>query len=197
VLTYPAPERNKDPILEVLRRALPVRGTVLELASGTGQHVVHFAQALPGLTWLPSDPDVAHRASIQARMQDAGIANVAGPLALDVLDRPWPIGVVDAVVCINMIHIAPWEATLAMLQEVGNLLLPDGVLYLYGPYKRQGRHTAPSNEAFDADLRRRNPQWGVRNLEDVVHEAGGCGLVLNEVVAMPANNLSVVFHRSP
>jgi cyclopropane fatty-acyl-phospholipid synthase-like methyltransferase len=195
VLTYPAPERNKDPILAVLRRVLPAKGRVLEIASGTGQHVVHFAQALPALTWMPSDPELSHRESIQARVDAAGIANVESPLALDVLIRPWPVSRAAAVVCINMIHIAPWEAALAMFQEVGEMLPSGGVLYLYGPYQRDGRHTAPSNQVFDADLRQRNPAWGVRNLEDVQRHAGDSGLELREVTAMPANNFSVIFHR--
>lgn len=196
VLTYPAPERNKAPILDVLRRVLPARGKVLEVASGTGQHVAHFAQGLPELAWLPSDPEPGHRGSIEARAIASGCANIAPPLALDVLDRPWPVGTLDAIVCINMIHIAPWPATLALLQEAGAVLEPKGVLYLYGPYRRAGHPTAPSNEDFDVDLRRRNSEWGLRSLEDVQREAGKVGLALQEIVAMPANNLSVVFTRS-
>jgi cyclopropane fatty-acyl-phospholipid synthase-like methyltransferase len=192
-MTYPAPERNKAPILEVLQRVLPVRGTVLEVASGTGQHMVHFAASLPALRWLPSDPEEPHRRSIEARVALAGVTNVAAPLALDVLDRPWPVRGVDAIVCINMIHIAPWEATLALLSEAGRLLPDDGVLFLYGPYRRGGQDTAPSNAAFDADLRRRNPLWGVRNLEDVHQQAHLEGMELREVVEMPANNLGLVF----
>jgi hypothetical protein len=196
VMTYPAPERNKEPILEVLRRVLPARGLVLEIASGTGQHVVHFAQALPCLQWQPSDPEAPHRDSIHARVAAAGLTNVAPALDLDVLRHPWPIASFDALACINMIHIAPWEAGLALLQQSGRLLPSHGVLFLYGPFQREGRHTAPSNQAFDEDLRRRNAAWGVRNLEDVAREAARCGLVLDEVVPMPANNLSVVFRKS-
>jgi hypothetical protein len=170
---------------------------VLEVASGTGQHIVHFAHALPHLHWLPSDPEVPHRDSIQARVAASGLANVSPPLPLDVLDRPWPVAELDAIVCINMIHIAPWRATLALLEQAGALLPAQGVLYLYGPFQRAGRHTAPSNEAFDADLRRRDPQWGVRKLEDVERHAGEAGLLLREVVEMPANNLSAVFARFP
>lgn len=195
-LTCPAPERNKAPILQVLQRVLPVRGTVLEIASGTGQHIVHFAAALPGITWQPSDPEPDHRRSIQARIAAAGPANVAMPLALDVRERPWPVQDIDAVLCINMIHIAPWDAALALLSEAGRLLPAGGVLYLYGPYRRDGRDTAPSNAAFDADLRLRNPEWGVRNLEDVQREAADSGLLLHEIVEMPANNLSVIFRRA-
>jgi SAM-dependent methyltransferase len=196
VMTYPAPERNKAPILEVLQRVLPARGRVLEVASGTGQHIVHFAQALPQLSWLPSDPEVEHRNSILARTQAAGLENVAAPLSLDVRHRPWPLQPVDAILCINMIHIAPWPAALALLAEAGQLLPAGGVLYLYGPYRRAGRDTAPSNAAFDADLRRRNAEWGVRNLEDVEGEAARQGFALLDVVAMPANNFSVVFRRA-
>lgn len=144
---------------------------------------------------MPSDPEPAHRDSIRARVEAAGVDNVAPPLDLDVLERPWPAAGADAVICINMIHIAPWGATLALLQEAGALLPPGGVLYLYGPYLRGGVHTAPSNAAFDADLRRRNPEWGVRHLEEVARHASGSALVLTQVVPMPANNLSVVFKR--
>jgi SAM-dependent methyltransferase len=195
-MTYPAPERNKAPILEVLQRVLPTQGRVLEVASGTGQHIVHFASGMPAISWLPSDPEVEHRNSILARANAAGLTNVAAPVSLDVRHRPWPVESVDAILCINMIHIAPWEAALALLAEAGRLLPAGGVLYLYGPYRRDGRDTAPSNAAFDADLRRRNPQWGVRNLEDVEREAGACSLLLQQIVAMPANNLSLVFHRT-
>jgi SAM-dependent methyltransferase len=194
-MSYPAPERNKAPILEVLRRVLPTRGAVLEIASGTGQHIVHFARELPDITWLPSDPEPEHRDSILARTAAAGLANIAPPLALDARARPWPVKA-DAILCINMIHIAPWEATLALLAEAGRLLPAAGVLYLYGPYRRDGRDTAPSNAEFDADLRRRNPAWGVRNLEDVQRHGADADLVLQEVVAMPANNFSVIFRRA-
>lgn len=195
MLTYPSADRNKGPILDVLRRVLPSGGLVLEIASGTGQHVLHFAQALPGLGWQPSDPDPSHREAIQQRIAAAGLPNVAPPRMLDVLERPWPVGSADAIVCINMIHIAPWRAGLALLQEAGRMLPPGGVLYLYGPYRREGRHTAASNEAFDLDLRTRNPEWGVRDLQDVTSQARECGLDLVEVVAMPANNLSVILRR--
>jgi len=195
-ITYPAPERNKAPILEVLRRVLPAHGTVLEIASGTGQHIVHFAQALPHIIWQPSDPEPDHRTSIQARVDAAGLSNVLMPLELDARVQPWPVQPMDSILCINMIHIAPWEAAQALLSEAGRLLPVDGVLYLYGPYRRDGRDTAASNAAFDADLRRRNPEWGVRNLEDVQREAASSALLLHEIVEMPANNLSVTFRRA-
>lgn len=196
MLTYPAPERNKAPILEVLAQVLPEAGTVLEVASGTGQHVVHFAAALPALSWQPSDPEPRHREAIRARIAAAGTTNVAPPLELDVCNRPWPVQGIDAIVCINMIHIAPWLAALALLEEAGRLLPAGGPLCLYGAYLRNGRHTARSNEEFDADLRRRNPEWGVRNLEDVVTHAEAQGLRLEQVVGMPANNLCVVFRHA-
>jgi SAM-dependent methyltransferase len=193
--TAPAAERNKDPILAVLRRVLPQSGLVLEIASGTGQHVVHFARALPGLTWQPSEADPRMRPSIAGWLAESGLANVLPPLDLDVCRPEWPIDHVEAIVCINMIHISPWQATEQLLAGCGRILRPGGVLYLYGPYRRGGRHTAPSNEAFDASLRQRDPQWGVRDLETVVEAASGHGMELSEVVEMPANNLSVVFVR--
>jgi SAM-dependent methyltransferase len=191
----PAAERNKDPILAVLQRVLPQSGLVLEIASGTGQHVVHFARTLPGLTWQPSEPDPQMRQSIAGWLAETGPANVLPPLDLDVRRPEWPLDHADAMVCINMIHISPWEATEQLLAGCGRILHPGGVLYLYGPYRRGGRHTAPSNEAFDASLRQRDPQWGVRDLETVVEAANQHGLALSEVVEMPANNLSVVFVR--
>ena len=191
--TAPAAERNKQPILDALRPVLPAHGTVLEIASGTGQHIAHFAASLPLLHWQPSDPDAAARESIAAWTAD--LPNVAAPLDLDAIRHPWPVAAVDAIVCINMIHISPWTATEALMQGAGTLLPGGGVLFLYGPYRRYGAHTAPSNEAFDQDLRSRDPLWGVRDLEAVVSLAAGHGLALEQVVAMPANNLSVLFRR--
>jgi SAM-dependent methyltransferase len=191
----PAAERNKDPILAVLRRVLPTRGLVLEIASGTGQHVLHFAEKLPNLEWQPSDPDAEMRASIAARIAAAGLPNLRPPLPLDAASQPWPIDSAGAVICINMIHIAPWEAATGLMAGVARLLGPKGVLVLYGPFRRNGEHTAPSNEAFDADLRRRNQKWGVRDLEAVEEVARLNGLPRDEVVEMPANNLAVVFRR--
>jgi SAM-dependent methyltransferase len=191
----PAAERNKDPILAVLRRVLPQSGLVLEIASGTGQHVVHFARALPGLTWQPSEPDMQNRLSIAGWLAETGLPNVRPPLDLDVCRPDWPIDHADAVLCINMIHISPWQATEQLLAGCERILRPGGILYLYGPYRRGGRPTAPSNEAFDASLRQRDPQWGVRDLETVVEAASGHGMDLSEVVEMPANNLSVVLLR--
>ena len=194
-LEAPAAERNKGPILEVLRRVLPASGLVLEVASGTGQHVVHFARHLPGLDWQPSDADPRALDSVAAWIAHAGVANIRAPLALDVVNRPWPVREADAVVCINMIHIAPWHAAGALVEGAGGVLPAGGVLFLYGPFRRGGRHTAPGNEAFDADLRARNPEWGVRDLEAVGELAADNGFMLQELVPMPANNLSVVFRR--
>ncbi|KWC64052.1 DUF938 domain-containing protein [Burkholderia ubonensis] len=196
-LSAPAAERNRGPILDVLRRVLPARGDVLEIASGTGQHVVHFAAGLPGLHWRPSDPDAQARRSIAAWIAQAGLSNVDAPLAFDVRDAPWPFAALDAIVCINMIHIAPWACAEALFAGASRVLRPGGVLVLYGPYRREGRHTAPSNAAFDAQLRSRDPSWGVRDLETVVALGLDRGLDCIEVVEMPANNLSVVFRRLP
>lgn len=189
----PATARNREPILEALRRVLPAHGTVLEISSGTGEHATFFGPNLPGLTWQPSDPDPTSRASIAAWIAATGAANVLPPLDIDVRMLVWPIISADAVVCINMIHIAPWEATPALFAGARRLLPPGGMLYLYGPFMRDGRHTAPSNEAFDASLRARNPEWGVRDLENVAAEAAQAGFYAPTVTAMPANNLSVIF----
>ncbi len=191
----PAAERNKAPILDVLARVLPSRGLVLEIASGTGQHVVHFARALPGLSWQPSDPDAELRDAVALRVRDERLANVNPPVKLDVTILPWPLRTADAVVCVNLIHIAPWSATLALFEGAKALLPARGILYLYGPYRRFGAHTSESNAQFDADLRSRNPQWGVRDLEAVSAVAAGAGFGLAEIVEMPANNLSLVFER--
>jgi SAM-dependent methyltransferase len=192
----PATERNRAPILEVLRKALPPTGTVLEIASGTGQHAAHFAAALPGLTWQPSDPEPAARASVAAWTAHAGLANVLPPLDLDVCRQPWHITRADAVVCINMIHIAPWAAAEALFAGAASLLGPGGVLYLYGPFRRDGQHTAPSNAAFDAQLRATDPDWGVRDMEAVIAVGAGQGLRCDPPLPMPANNFSLVFRRA-
>jgi SAM-dependent methyltransferase len=194
-VTAPAAERNKEPILEVLRRWLPPHGTVLEIASGTGQHVAHFAQALPSLAWQPSDIGVDGQESIRAWIAAERLSNVRPPLVLDVGRHPWPIDRAAAVICINMIHISPWQATLDLMAGAGRILDEGGILFLYGPYRRFGDHTAPSNAAFDADLRARDPAWGVRDLEAVTDAARGAGLTFCEAVPMPANNFSVIFRK--
>ena len=191
----PAAERNKGPILEVLRRVLPPQGLVLEIASGTGQHAAHCAAHLPGLVWQPSDLDTGAHASITAWAAHGGLSNVRPRLTIDVTQEPWPLERANAIVCINMIHISPWDASIGLMRGAERLLPPGGVLYLYGPYKRGGAHTAPSNAAFDESLRQQNPAWGVRNLEDVAALASRHGFDLEEVVEMPANNLSVILRR--
>jgi SAM-dependent methyltransferase len=188
-------ERNKGPILDILARVLPSQGVVLEVASGTGQHVLHFAKALPGLAWQPSDPDPELRESIALRAKEQQLPNVNRPIDLDVTRLPWPLQTADAVVCINMIHVAPWSATLALLDGTKALLPTQHVLFLYGPYRRFGQHTSKSNEQFDSDLRAHDPEWGLRDLEAVSEAAASSGFVLAEVVEMPANNFSLIFKR--
>jgi SAM-dependent methyltransferase len=194
-LTSPSVTRNRGPILEVLGRILPAYGLVLEIASGTGEHAAHFAAGLPDLTWQPTDDDAAALRSISAHRASARLANLLPPLKLDAASRNWPANRADAVVAINMIHIAPWKAAEGLMEGAGRVLEPGGVLYLYGPFKETGRHTAPSNAAFDTNLRERNPEWGVRDLHEVSELAGHNGLDLVERIAMPANNLSLVFRR--
>jgi SAM-dependent methyltransferase len=191
----PSAERNRDPILEVLQQALPQSGLVLEIASGTGQHVTHFAAALPGLTWQPSDPDADARSSVAAWTAHAGLANVRAPLALDVRRTPWGIDAANAVICINMVHISPWAATGALISGAGRILERGGVLFLYGPYRRHGAHTSGSNQAFDQQLRSRDPEWGVRDMEAVVELAAAAAFEGEEPVAMPANNFCLVFRK--
>jgi len=187
--------RNAGPIAAVLRRILPAHGTVLEIASGTGEHILHFAREFPALRWQPSDPDPAALRSIEAWRARAGPDNLLPPVALDARGETWPVAAADAILCINMVHISPWAATLGLLRGAGRLLAPGAPLYLYGAYRQAGVATAPSNEAFDAGLRARDPQWGLRQLDDVVAAAEGQGLVLEQVVPMPANNLSVVLRK--
>lgn len=194
-LTSPSVARNRDPILSVLRRALPSKGTVLEIASGTGEHAVYFAKALPHLTWQPTDRDEQALRSITAHRAAANLPNLLAPLALDASSATWPVQQADAIVAINMIHISPWAATEGLLAGAGRVLTHGGVLYLYGAYMENGAHTAPSNEAFDLDLRQRNPSWGVRDLEQVVELAAANGLCFVERIAMPANNLSLIFQK--
>ena len=201
-LFSPSSERNREPIAVVLRRCLPTTGTVLEIASGTGEHVAWFAAQFPGLAFQPSDPGSTQRASVAAWIAAAGLHNIRPPLALDVASPDWEENAdipnpLVAILCINLIHISPWAATLGLMRGARHLLANGGVLYLYGAYKRGGRHTAPSNAAFDASLRAQNPEWGVRDLETVVAEADRAGFALDEVVEMPANNLSVIFRRRP
>jgi SAM-dependent methyltransferase len=192
----PATERNREPILEVLTRVLPAEGTVLELASGTGQHAAYFARRLAGLVWQPSDRDAGCFPSITAWAEFEGATNVRPPFRLDATQDPWPVATVQAIFNANMIHVAPWPVCPGLMRGAGRHLPPGGVLVLYGPFRIGGAHTAPSNAAFDADLRQRDPDWGVRDLEAVVKAAADQGLAFAERVPMPANNQTLVFHRS-
>ena len=191
-----ATERNREPILAVLRRVLPSNAHVLEIASGTGQHAVYFATALPHTHWQPSDIERECLDSIAAWTASTGCTNVAPPLRLDVTAEAWPVGMFDAILSANMIHIAPWRACVGLMRGAGAHLTHGGVLILYGPFKIGGEHTAPSNAAFDVDLKLRDPAWGVRDLDDVVAEAKANGLVLDDRVSMPANNQTLVFRRT-
>jgi hypothetical protein len=188
--------RNAAPIIEVLRGVLPASGLMLEIASGSGEHAVHFACAFPQLRFQPSDPDPEALRSIEAWRLTEGPENLLEPVQLDAAADAWPVEKADAVLCINMVHISPWAATEGLLRGSGRLLARGAPLYLYGPYRQQGVETAPSNEVFDLSLKSRNPEWGLRPLEDVVAEADRHGLALEEVVPMPANNLSVVLRRA-
>jgi SAM-dependent methyltransferase len=192
----PATARNRGPILDVLRPRLPADGLVLEVASGSGEHAVHFAAALPRLVFQPSDPDEDALASIDAWAATSALANIRPAMALDATQPSWPVEEAAAVLCCNMIHIAPWSAAVGLVAGAARVLPDHGLLYLYGPYRRDGGHTAPSNEAFDRDLRRRNPAWGIRDLEAVSELAEAHGFAPPEVIDMPANNLSVIFRRS-
>jgi hypothetical protein len=190
-----AVQRNREPILAVLARVLPPTGVVLEVASGTGEHAAFFARELLRLVWQPSDPDDECRASIAAWRAHETLPNLLPPLALDATVEPWPIARADALVNINMIHIAPFTACEGLVRGAARLLAAGAPLVLYGPFARGGHHTAPSNEAFDRGLRARNPAWGVRDLDDVTRVATAAGLTLDETVDMPANNLTVIFRR--
>jgi hypothetical protein len=192
----PAALRNRDPILDVLRGVLPATGRVLELASGTGEHVMHFAQALPDLEWQPSDPSPEARRSIAAWSAAEGLRNVRDVIDLDAAHGPWPVGPFAAVLCINMIHISPWAATMGLMRGASGALPAGAVLYLYGPYRRGDRPFEPGNAAFDADLRVRNPEWGLRELDAVIGCAADNGFVFEHAIDMPANNLSVIFRKA-
>ncbi|MFM9851853.1 MAG: DUF938 domain-containing protein [Sphingomonadaceae bacterium] len=189
----PATERNREAIIAVLHDVLPEAGRVLEIASGTGEHVVAFARAFPALTWQPSDPDTAAIASIAAWSAEAGSANLLTPLTLDASAPEWPVASVNAVLCINMSHISPWTATQGLMAGAAARLAPGAPLYLYGPFLRDGVETAPGNVAFDASLRERNAEWGLRSVEAVCAEAAAHGFGFERLVEMPANNLSLVF----
>jgi SAM-dependent methyltransferase len=191
----PATLRNRDFILDVLRNVLPRSGVILEIACGSGEHVVHFAKHFPALVFQPSDPDPDAVSSIAAWVKATGVTNVRPPIALDASHSVWPIASADGIICINMVHISPWEATLGLIKGAAAILAPPSPFYLYGPYMREGFATAPSNQAFDRSLRDRNPTWGLRHLEAVAAMAQSVGFSAPIITEMPANNLSVVFRR--
>jgi SAM-dependent methyltransferase len=195
-LASPSAARNKEPIAEVLAQVLPQSALVLEVGSGTGEHVVHFARVMPHLTWQPSEQDKDCLRSISAWAAVEAQANVRQPLPLDVTDERWPIAFADAVISINMIHIAPWSVAQALLRGASRILSPDGRLCLYGPYLVAGEHTSASNRAFDAQLRATNSDWGVRDLDAIANEARAFDIELERTFHMPANNLVAVYRKS-
>ncbi|MEN9519943.1 MAG: hypothetical protein RLZZ381_2531 [Cyanobacteriota bacterium] len=195
----PATQRNRSPILKILSEILPTKANILEIASGTGEHAIFFASELKLCRWIPSDVDLLARESIIAWKNACLVDNLELPLLIDVTQNNWQQQLknreINAIVNINMIHIAPWQACLSLIRGAGQILPSGGILYFYGPYKRNGEHTAPSNVSFDRSLRDRNPLWGVRDLEEVVETAAAQNLKLQQVIEMPANNLSVIFSR--
>jgi SAM-dependent methyltransferase len=192
---WPAPERNKEPILAVLKRVLPAHGTVLEVASGSGQHAAFFAAELPHLHFVPSDLDPANLASIEAYVQEAARPNLSPPRMLDVCADDWGVGTVDAIFNANMIHISPWACCEGLVRGAARHLASGGPLVVYGPFRIGGAHTAASNEAFDERLKSQDPRWGVRDLEQVLELAARAGLTFVERVAMPANNQTLVLRK--
>lgn len=195
----PSAARNAEPILTVLKDRLPAHGTVLEIGCGTGEHAVCFAAAMPTLTWLPSDPDPASRASTASWIGFRDLSNVLAPIDVDASSAVWGVEKLapfEAMLSINMIHIAPWAATAGLFSGAGRFLRPDGLLCLYGPFMRNGAYNAPSNAAFDQSLKTRNPAWGLRDIADLERTAFASGLRLDETVEMPANNMLLVFRRA-
>ncbi|MEL6437918.1 MAG: DUF938 domain-containing protein [Cyanobacteria bacterium J06621_8] len=193
----PATQRNREPILAILSQVLRPESNILEIASGTGEHAVYFASELQSCRWIPSDTSTQAQESILAWRDSAALDNLDAPLSIDVTEKDWHQQVaplkIDAIVNINMIHIAPWQACLGLMAGASQILPPGGILYLYGPYRRNGQHTAPSNAVFDRSLRERNSLWGVRDLETVINAASEVNLSLEQIVEMPANNLSLIF----
>lgn len=187
----PATDRNREPIAAVLAEELPDAGRVLEIASGTGEHCAYFAERFPGLSWQPSDPDGDALASIAGWIE--GLANVLPPLEIDAAGGDFPAA--DAILCVNMVHISPWEATLGLLAGAGKVLAPGAPLILYGPYRREGVETAPSNEQFELWLKDKDPRFGLRFVEAVCEAAAAHGLALVRLVEMPANNLMLVYRK--
>jgi hypothetical protein len=198
-LFAPATTRNRQPLLEVLAARLTGPARLLEVASGTGEHAVWLAGRLPQVAWLPSDPEPRHRRSIAAWIRHTGVANVAPPRALDVCESDWPLAPeelpLQAMLAVNLLHIAPWAVCPGLMAGAARYLQAGGLLMIYGPFMRGGRHTAESNARFDASLRMQDPAWGVRALEEVEAAASAAGLTLDEAIAMPANNLTLVFRK--
>ena len=190
----PAAERNRDVIAETLLNVLPARGLVLEIASGTGEHAVHFAQLFPGITWQPSDPDPIAIASINAWRGDCAVPNVRSAMLLDA-SADWPIAHADAVVCINMADISPWAATVGLLRNAARLLSQSAPLFIYGPFRQRDVPLAEGNATFDTALRQQNTEWGLRYVEDIAKEARDVGLTLDQIIPMPSNNLSLILCR--
>ncbi len=194
-LHAPAALRNRDLIADILQAHLPERGLLLEIASGSGQHCIRFAERFPNHILQPSDPSPQARASIDAWVDASGVTNVKPALNIDASSADWPIAAADAVLCINMIHISPWRATTGLFAGAAKHLSPGGLLYTYGPYMRDGAHTSEGNAAFDADLRQENPEWGIRSIEAVTELASACGFMPPLILPMPANNFSLLFKR--
>ena len=192
----PATLRNREPITRVLRSVLPPAGLVLEVASGTGEHIAHFARQFPGLVWQPSDLSPGALRSVAAWSASEPLANVRPPLLLDAADGDWPIDRANAVICINMLHISPWQATMGLMAGAGRILSPGAPLYIYGPFRRSGRTLEPSNAAFDQQLRDNDTAWGLRNLAEVTACAADHGFVPDTIIEMPANNLSLVLRKA-
>lgn len=192
----PATLRNREPIAAVLGNVLPATGLILEVASGTGEHAAYFAAQFPALEWQPSDPDPAGLASIDDWRAEAALANLRPAMMLDASGDDWPVDRADGILCINMLHIAPWSAAIGLMRGAGRLLPPGGPLYLYGPYREDAVPLAPGNAAFDASLKERNALWGLREVSDVEMLARDNGLILERRTEMPANNLSLIFRRS-
>jgi SAM-dependent methyltransferase len=191
----PATLRNRDAIAQVLGEILPPSGRVLEIASGTGEHIVHFAACFPAIIWQPSDPDPVGISSIAAWAAESRLPNIHPAMLLDARSDEWELDSVDAILCINMVHIAPWEAAIGLIAGAGRILTGSGFLYLYGPFREDGVELAESNAAFDASLKSRNSDWGLRHLSDVEALVKEHHLVLEKRIDMPANNLSLIFRH--
>jgi SAM-dependent methyltransferase len=192
----PAALRNREPIAHVLRDVVPETGLVLEVASGTGEHSAYFAELFPALEWQPTDADEAALPWLAERRNRARLGNLRLPLHLDATAEQWPVGRADALLCVNMVHISPWEATIGLFRGAARVLPAGAPLILYGPYRREGVPTAPSNEAFDASLRSRDPEWGLREVETVSSAAAARGLVFEKLFEMPANNLTLIYRKA-